>query len=437
MRKLRTAALILTVLLPSACGKRDTQARNRAIEAALTPFSQIDIPTGSHLNVGREAISGFRRLEAAGLIRIQDVPQGYWDNFATQTYMEGAKPYKIVPTQKLNEIALNPRWSTPSHTVDLSRETVAGTLEPSWNFYVREKIFLGTNCFGGATSFARSDGPCALELISEYPTYLALAAKGLISLDETEVPPSAVPSSLSNVRIERAARVTLTPSGTHVADVDGKANTATFVFGTYRLEEISKNIPIAASDGIYRLVEGTHVFDLRPEFKDLWAQLGKPAYRERRFRTVFTHDTKSGKWQVAISSNGRSSAEDVGPRNGEFESANVPPTVDELPLKGKNERRDDGYTWHVRLGDLKVGEVLRDEDYKGPLASPGESFRLVLAKIQVLPVGKTSLPTELTQMLPGRLRSVLKYSDFKKEWNVVALDVAPADSEQWSSSNVR
>jgi hypothetical protein len=403
----------------------------------------------------------FRRLEAAGLIRIAEVPQDHWDNFAAQTFMQNSRPFQILATQKLNELALNPRWKPSANSPPLSQEIIARTLESSWDFYAQREIFLGANCFGRDTTGAQSDGVCAHELMSNYPKYLALATKGLINLEEiplASLPPSTNPN-LPRVDLERAARVSLTPEGRRLATVDEKNSTATFVFGRYHVDQITKNSPISSSHGVYRAVDGSYIFDLRPEFKDVWQQAGQPTYRERRFRAVFYYNEKwplsedetpsaqqrefltrctkcAPKWTVATASNGRYTAEDDGPRNGEFESANVPPTIDALPTKGNTS--DDSYNWHLRLGHLQVREVLRDEDYKGPLATPGETFRLVLAKIGVSSARDSSdIPTDLSSLLPARLRCIVKYDDFNKEWKVVAIDVASAESERWATDSVR
>jgi hypothetical protein len=438
MRHFLTGALMLSSLFLCSCNAKDAVARKHAIEESLKPFTEIEIPTGLGVALATESLSFLRKAEAAGLVRIEEVPQGYWDSFSSQTFMQGARPYKILATEKLAAIALNPRL-TPAGGMALASATIASTLESSWNYYVREKIFLGPNYFGNTTSFGRYGGtaPYALTLMSDYPTYRALASRGLITLDESGGSDIASVALATGAVIERAGSVNLTPAGARLAKVDSKANTATFVFGTYKIENITKNTPIDANEGVYRLVEGTRVFDLRQEFSDMWAELARPAYREGRFRAVFTHDLPSSVWTVAIASNRRYMAEDDGSRNGEFESANVPPTVEELRFKRSNGAGEDHYMWRVHLGDLKVADVLRDEEYKGPLATPGETFRLLLATTQFTPPPKNEIPPALTSMLPARLRCVLKYSEFKKEWNVVALDVGPADSEQWYTSNVR
>jgi len=443
--KIFGAALVALAFVCS-CGKYGAGPKRRAIEAAIKSREEIQIATGSRLNVGREAAKFFQRLEAAGLVRIGEVPQGFWDDFASRTFMEGTRPLQVFPTQKLNDLAANPKWKPRSQSIALTSDTITTDLESTWDYYARLKLFLGPICFGDATTFARSDGFCALELMSDYPQYSALEARGLITLNEislADVPSSAIPSHLSHVSIQRAARVALTASGGQLAVMDAKNNTATFVFGTYKVEQITKNTPIASADGIYRLVEGTHRFDVRPELKNVWEKAGQSTYRERRFRAVYYYNEKgypgctncSPKWEVATASNGRYTAKDVGPRNADFETANVQPTVDDLFAKAIGGH--DMYAWRVRLGELKLGELLRDEDYKGALATPGETFRLVLARIEPRPERDSAILPDLASLLPGRLRCVLKYSDFDKEWKVVAMDVAPADSEEWSSTTVR
>lgn len=440
-RLLATSIPILAAIL--SCNGGD-KARFIALEAALKPFSQIEISTGSNLNVGPNALPYLNRLKDAQLISIREVSQDYWGNFASRTFMEGAKPYSIQATKRLTDLALNPR-SAPTG-VELPDTTIRRDLEHGWNFYSSEVIYLGLNLLGNTTSFARAEGepPAALTLMSDYPKYQALATKGLLLLQDAAIPPAAY----SRAKLESAVRVSLTPSGERVATVDKNRDAATFVFGTYRVEDVAKNTPIETSDGIYRLVEGTHVFELKPEFADLWATLGLPAYRERRFRMIYTYkgdeqrDVATGaitmtspRWTVAIASNGRYSAGDVGPRTGDFESSNVPQTEAALRLKGTGS--DDRYTWRIHPADLKLGDVLRDEEYKGPLATPGETFRLVLASIRPLPPdGNGAVPADLAALLPGRLRAIMKYDEFKKSWIVIALDVGQADKDEWYSSNV-
>jgi hypothetical protein len=247
---------------------------------------------------------------------------------------------KVVTKKKTSGIT---SANTKPVAIDLSNGAVIAILESSWNYYLSEKIFLGPTYFGNTTPFGRhGDSLHALALISDYPAYRALATKGLIKLDElslTDAPPAAHPNG-PRLEIVRAATVNLTPAGAKLGNVDNKTNTVTFVLGMYHVEKIMSNKTVATNEGNYRLVQGTHVLDIAQEFGDVWAELGWPTYRERRFRVIFKYDTtnflfkQTGQaWRVAPASNGRFTAQDTGPRNGDFTSANVPPTLDQLRVK--------------------------------------------------------------------------------------------------------
>lgn len=223
-----------------------------------------------------------------------------------------------------------------SATTDTDK-TFATILEEKWNYYLRKEMFLGPTYFGNTTSFGRNRGALhALALMSDYPTYRALATKGLITLGELNLAdaPDGVFAD-SATKIERAATVSLTDLGAKAGTMDKNANTVTFVLGTYRIERLTLNEAVSTSHGTFRLVEGTHVLNVEPEFSDVWAELGWSTIRALRFRVVFQYaDKLSGKtgqeWRVANASNGRFSAMDTGPRDGNFESENVPPTLDQL-----------------------------------------------------------------------------------------------------------
>ncbi len=164
--------LALALICFNSCGKHASAAKKSAIEAALKPFEEMAVPTGPHLNLGPDAAPMFRRLETAGLIKLSGVPQGYWDNFASGTFMGGARPFNVIPTQKLNDLALNPRWKAPTNGVVVNQKTFTDNLERSWNFYTQREVFLGPNCFGRSTSFAHpNNGYCAQELMTDYPMY--------------------------------------------------------------------------------------------------------------------------------------------------------------------------------------------------------------------------------------------------------------------------
>lgn len=98
------------------------------------------------------------------------------------------------------------------------------------------------------------------------------------------------------------------------------------------------------------------------------------------------------------------------------------------------------FPYRVRVGDSNITKVLTDEEYKGSLATPGEKHRLILGTFQNTPTPAAAVVgRDLSRQdgYVGRFRCVVKYSDFKKEWSVTALDVGSIDPEQWYTSNVK
>ncbi len=290
---------------------------------------------------------------------------GFWQRgaYRVELYADGKKI-----AEKPFEVRLLGDKKTKDDKPNLSNEAVITILEPSWNYYAREEIFLGTTYFGNTTSFGRhGDSNHALALISDYPTYRALATKGLIKIDNLSLS-DAPPAVLSSAKIDRAATVTLTQAGAKLGNVDNKANTVTFVLGTYRIEKIESNTAVDTKEGNYRLVQGIHVFDIGQNFGDVWSETGKPTYRERKFRVLFKYDPTEVKWKVATASNGRFTAEDIGPRSGDFESANVPPTLDQLRLKHSykvtgSQSYGNGAGWYViGFGSRNSSEAERESE---------------------------------------------------------------------------
>lgn len=253
--------------------------------------------------------------------------------------------FDVKTSQVLGRVAVTPLKPISKPKIPapaLSNKKVTAQLESSWNYYKRIKIFLGPTYFGNSTSFGRwGDKPYALELMSDYPIYLALASKGVIKIDAMSL------DDAPDRDIQSAATISVTETGTNLGTLDNKANTVTFVLGTYKVERITSNSVINTDKGNYRLVTGTHLLDIAPKFADIWTKLNWSTYRERQFRAIFVYEgvewTRSDgttgrdapEWRVATASNGRFTAQDVGPRNGDFDSNNVPPTLDQLRLKRK------------------------------------------------------------------------------------------------------
>lgn len=108
-------------------------------------------------------------------------------------------------------------------------------------------------------------------------------------------------------------------------------------------------------------------------------------------------------------------------------------------LGGEAGDNPDRFRVRVKVREARIEKVLTDEEYKGPLAAPGEKHRLVLGTFRSLPSSAAAvvgpgLASPVESLL--RFRCVAKYSDFKKEWSVVAFDVGSLDPELWFTSHV-
>jgi hypothetical protein len=250
---------------------------------------------------------------------------------------KGAGPLTIAAVEALlPNTALGARPNKISATTDPSGAFIS-LLEQNWNWQSHWRVFLGPTYFGTATSFGRGAmGTLRYSLAetSDYPVFRALASKGLITLRELSI--ADAPTSLApgvNIKIDSGAIVTLTEAGVRSGKVNEKEHNVTFAFGTYGVEKIASNTRVRISEDDYRLVEGTYVLNIAPEFDDVWGERGWPRHRDFQFRALFKYDSAESKWEIAYASAGHGErAMDTGPRGGNFESEKVPQTVNQLRM---------------------------------------------------------------------------------------------------------
>ena len=207
-------------------------------------------------------------------------------------------------------------------------------LEQNWNWQSHWRVFLGPTYFGSGTSFGRGlmgTHRYALAATSEYPVFRSLASKGLITLSKLSIADAPASPAGVNANIDFGAIVTLTEAGARSGKVDEKEHNVTFAFGTYGVEKITSNTGVRIGEDDYRLVEGTYVLNIAPEFDDVWAERSWPRQRDFQFRALFKYDSDESKWEIADASAGYGQrAMDTGPRDGNFESEKVPQTVNQL-----------------------------------------------------------------------------------------------------------
>ncbi len=251
---------------------------------------------------------------------------------------KGAGPLTIAAVEALLlNTALGSRPNKISATTDSSGAFIS-LLEQNWNWQSHWRVFLGPTYFGTATSFGRGAMGAlrySLAETSDYPVFRALASKGLITLSKASI--ADAPTSLApgvNIKIDYGAIVTLTQAGGRSGKVDEKEHNVIFAFGTYGVEKITSNTRFRISEYDYRLVEGTYVLNIAPEFDDVWGERGWPRHRDFQFRALFKkYDSAESKWEIADASAGHGErAMDTGPRGGNFESEKVPQTLNQLRM---------------------------------------------------------------------------------------------------------
>jgi hypothetical protein len=170
--------------------------------------------------------------------------------------------------------------------------------------------------------------------LSDYSMYQAVARMKLIQFendrdDSEDFSPTDDVFPLAQNGVPKHLRVSLTSEGEKVATIHKIKNSdlrlAVFQCGEYRIDKITSNKPLqiyGEKYGNYRAVLGTHIFESNPEFREVCRKHSEAGIRERRFRTVLKHDPIPDTWNLEAS--------DVGPREFDFESSNVPLLVAKL-----------------------------------------------------------------------------------------------------------
>jgi hypothetical protein len=98
-------------------------------------------------------------------------------------------------------------------------------------------------------------------------------------------------------------------------------------------------------------------------------------------------------------------------------------------------------TLPVLLTTAKVENIVTNAEYKGQLATPGETFRTVLGTAKTMPTDAMRAMPQMFDSPPAetryRFRAILKFDQFKKAWVRVALDLGGIDDDNWFTSNVK
>lgn len=210
----------------------------------------------------------------------------------------------------------------------LRDSSAAAVLQEAW----KEDVWLFNL---GPIQFRRGDssGP-GYTMYSRYPWYRVMAEKGLIKL-ETERDLSGGFSgwndffALTQAGVQRTATVVLTSEGAKIGSLQNAGTGSefvTFVVGGYQIEGVVSNEALDINGDKYRVIQGTHAFDPKPDFIGVMEDLGQDTSRDRRFRALLKYDVFGSKWKLQIA--------DVGRRDVDFQSQLVPSTLAQLRLTG-------------------------------------------------------------------------------------------------------
>lgn len=171
--------------------------------------------------------------------------------------------------------------------------------------------------------------------ISVYPLYQSFAKAGLIAL-ENERDLSTGFSGWSDFLaqaqqgVQRVANVKLTEAGAKLGKLQdvriGDNSFVNFVVGEYEVEKIITNELIDINGEKYRVILGTHVFNVNPALSDAVAQTRIPTDRDRRFRALLKYDAVTSKWKMEGADSSR--------RDTDFSSKIVPAMVANLRRTG-------------------------------------------------------------------------------------------------------
>jgi hypothetical protein len=111
---------------------------------------------------------------------------------------------------------------------------------------------------------------------------------------------------------------------------------------------------------------------------------------------------------------------------------------DSFDLLVRGSRDPNHLTVGIGASSYAIQQIVTNESYNGPLATPGEKFRIVLGVARsssnpgLVKAGLTS--SDETQI---RFRVIVKHDPFADAWAVVASDKGPVGGTVWDSNNVR
>lgn len=180
--------------------------------------------------------------------------------------------------------------------------------------------------FIGGLSLRKSDPAKGEVAVSELPFYRFFSEKGYITLTEVRENKDEGWGGFFQMAMNgviKTARVTITPLGRQNGEIESAGNVEELwvPIGTAKVEEIVSNELYSGSTEQYRVVQGTHTWELDQDLAAAYAEArGTDSLgRERKFRALLVFDAFEKKWKYLMA--------DFGPRTGQFTSDNVEQAV--------------------------------------------------------------------------------------------------------------
>lgn len=210
-------------------------------------------------------------------------------------------------------------------TKGTANSEATSVIEQAWN---QRSLGLvsGEVRFIGGLNGHKPDPAKGEDAVSELPFYRFFSEKGYITLTEVRENKDGGWGGFFQMAMNgviKTARVTITPLGRQNGEVESAGNVEELwvPIGTARIEEIVSNELYSGSTEQYRVVQGTHTWELDQDLAAAYAEargtdtLG----RERKFRALLVFDAFEKKWKYLMA--------DFGPRTGQFTSNNVEQAV--------------------------------------------------------------------------------------------------------------
>lgn len=161
--------------------------------------------------------------------------------------------------------------------------------------------------------------------LSELPWYEALAKEKFIVLSDKR----RTGRWIGATYVRGTARITVTNKGRTNGEIKkiGKTSVLFLLLGTSKIEDIVANELLTVGADRYRVVMGTHTFDLSKAMRAAYLEVTQDSLgRERRFKAFLKYDPFEKKWACLRT--------DIGPRKGEFLTESVDGALGSLRLCG-------------------------------------------------------------------------------------------------------